>query len=235
MTFQQELNSWLSPSPTDVQSPPEINSKAPSSSKLPLPNSNRKPTIITFLRHCGCPVSFCFPLYTYTTLLASYSLYLSSSNGLILKSTSQFKPQLTISLFQFAEKTFLTLRNLATSYPNINIIAISHSTSSSTDTWVESLGGAGPIQVVVDSDREIYAQWGLGTSSAWHVLNPWSMFSVFKLGREEQIWNRPTESGSRWQTSGSWVVDKEGIVKGGGVAKSADEIMNFEEAIKLIE
>ncbi|TGO30542.1 hypothetical protein BPAE_0005g01380 [Botrytis paeoniae] len=190
MTFQQELNSWFSPSPTDVQLPPEINSKAPSSSKLPFPNPNGKPTIITFLRHCGCP---------------------------------------------FAEKTFLTLRNLAASHPNINIIAISHSTTSSTDTWVDSLDGAGSIQVIVDSDREIYAQWGLGTSSAWHVLNPWSMFSVFKLGREEKIWNRPTESGNRWQTSGSWVVDKEGIVKGGGVAKSADDIMNFEEAIKLIE
>ncbi|KAG4030518.1 hypothetical protein MFRU_012g02510 [Monilinia fructicola] len=192
MTFQQELNSWLSPPPTDVKSPPEINSKAPSSSKLTFPNTNGKPTIITFLRHCGCP---------------------------------------------FAEKTFLTLRTLATSHPNIQFIALSHSTQSSTDTWLQSIGGASPsnLQVIVDSDREIYAQWGLGTSSTWHILNPWSMFSVFKLGREEQIWNRPTESGNRWQMSGSWVVDKEGIVKGGGVAKSADDIMDFEEALKLVE
>ncbi|KAB8296845.1 hypothetical protein EYC80_002256 [Monilinia laxa] len=192
MTFQQELNSWLSPSPTDVQSPPEINSKAPSSSKLTFPNPNGKPAIITFLRHCGCP---------------------------------------------FAEKTFLTLRTLATSHPNTHFIVLSHSAQSSTDTWLQSIGGASPsnLQVIVDSDREIYAQWGLGTSSAWHILNPWSMFSVFKLGREEQIWNRPTESGNRWQMSGNWVVDKEGIVKGGGVAKSADDIMDFEEALKLVE
>ncbi|KAA8568766.1 hypothetical protein EYC84_007760 [Monilinia fructicola] len=174
MTFQQELNSWLSPPPTDVKSPPEINSKAPSSSKLTFPNTNGKPTIITFLRHCGCP---------------------------------------------FAEKTFLTLRTLATSHPNIQFIALSHSTQSSTDTWLQSIGGASPFK----SPR---------TSSTWHILNPWSMFSVFKLGREEQIWNRPTESGNRWQMSGSWVVDKEGIVKGGGVAKSADDIMDFEEALK---
>lgn len=58
---------------------------------------------------------------------------------------------------------------------------------------------------------------------------------MFKLGRQEKIWNRPTESGSRWQTSGSWIVDREGIVKGGGIAKSADDIMDFEEAVRLVE
>ncbi|QSZ30574.1 hypothetical protein DSL72_000130 [Monilinia vaccinii-corymbosi] len=192
MTFQQELNSWLFPPPTNVQPPPEINSKAPSSSKLAFPNANGKPTIITFLRHCGCP---------------------------------------------FAEKTILTLRTLAPSHPNTHFIALSHSTQSSTETWLQSIGGATPpnLQVTVDADREIYAQWGLGASSAWHILNPWSVLSVFKLGREDKIWNRPTESGSRWQMSGSWVVDREGIVKGGGVAKSADDIMDFEEAVKLVK
>jgi hypothetical protein len=60
------------------------------------------------------------------------------------------------------------------------------------------------------------------------------MMSAFELGRGEKIWNRPTESGSRWQTSGSWVVDGEGIVKGGGAAKSADDIMDFEGAVKLV-
>ncbi|EDO04874.1 hypothetical protein SS1G_07357 [Sclerotinia sclerotiorum 1980 UF-70] len=167
MTFQQELNSWLPQSPTDVQSPPEINSKAPSSSKLSFPNPNGKSTIITFLRHCGCPP-----------------------------------------------------------YP--------HSSATSTSAWITSLGGAGPIQIIIDPEREIYAQWGLGSSSAWHVLNPRSMLSVFRLGREEKIWNRLTESGSRWQMSGSWVVDGEGIVKGGGVARSADDIMDFEEVVKLV-
>lgn len=61
------------------------------------------------------------------------------------------------------------------------------------------------------------------------------MLSVWKLGHEEEIWNRPTESGNRWQTSGSWVVNGEGTVKGGGVAESADDVMDFGEAIKLVE
>jgi hypothetical protein len=31
------------------------------------------------------------------------------------------------------------------------------------------------IDIIVDSDREIYAQWGLGVSSAWYVLSPFTL------------------------------------------------------------
>lgn len=72
-------------------------------------------------------------------------------------------------------------------------------------------------------------------SSAWHVLNPWSMFSVYTLGKKEGIWNRPTESGNRWQTSGSFAVDGEGVVKWGGVAKAADDVPYFMEALMAVE
>jgi hypothetical protein len=37
-----------------------------------------------------------------------------------------------------------------------------------------------------------------------------------KLGKEEGIWNRPTESGNRWQTGGNYGVDKNGIVQWNG-------------------
>lgn len=81
----------------------------------------------------------------------------------------------------------------------------------------------------------MFARWGLGMSSLWHVLNPWSLWSVYRLGKEEGIWNRPTESGSRWQTAGSFAIDREGNVKWGRVAQSADEIPKFEDAVKAIE
>merc|ERR1712093_799611 len=55
MTFQQELSSWAFPKSVSTSPVPEIWSKAPSSSKLSLSSSDRKPTIVTFLRHCGCP------------------------------------------------------------------------------------------------------------------------------------------------------------------------------------
>jgi len=88
------------------------------------------------------------------------------------------------------------------------------------------------VEIIVDTDREIYAKYGLGVSSAWHVLNPWSMYSVYKLGKTEEIWNKPTESGTRWQTSGSFAVDRNGVVKWAQVAKAADDIPDFENALK---
>ena len=91
------------------------------------------------------------------------------------------------------------------------------------------------MEVIVDSDREIYARWGLGVSNFWHVLNPWGMWNVYKLGKKDNIWNRPTESGTRWQTSGSFAIDKDGRVRWGQPAPSADWIPDFEEAIRAIK
>lgn len=133
-----------------------------------------------------------------------------------------------------AEKSFLELRNFANEHQDANFVAVSHSNELSTEKWVLSVGGAGDTQVIVDHEREIYGQWGLGTSSIWHVLSPWSMYNVFKLGKSDNIWNKPTESGSRWQTSGSFAVDKDGIVTWVNVAKAADEIPDITEALKSV-
>jgi len=57
---------------------------------------------------------------------------------------------------------------------------------------------------------------------------------VWKLGREEGIWNRPTESGSRWQISGSFAVDGEGVVRWGGAASRADDVPDFEKAVEAL-
>ena len=58
---------------------------------------------------------------------------------------------------------------------------------------------------------------------------------MYLLGKGEGIWNRPTESGSRWQTSGSWGVDREGVVRWGGVAKAADDVPTFEGAVQVLK
>ncbi|PBP28746.1 hypothetical protein BUE80_DR000275, partial [Diplocarpon rosae] len=36
-----------------------------------------------------------------------------------------------------------------------------------------------------------------------------TLWEAYALGKREGIWNRPTESGSRWQTAGSFAVDGE--------------------------
>ena len=132
-----------------------------------------------------------------------------------------------------AEKTFLELRKLAAKHPEINFLAISHSDQEATDKWIISSGGQWDVEVIVDAERESYAQWGLGVSSAWHVLNPWSLWSVRKVG-QEGIYVKPVESGSRWQTSGSYAIDGRGVVKWARVAPAADDIPNFKEALEAL-
>lgn len=80
------------------------------------------------------------------------------------------------------------------------------------------------MEVVVDNKREIYGKYGLGIASFWHVLNPWSMGEVFRLAREEKIANRPTESGTRWQTSGVFAIDSAGTVKYSHPSKTTDDL-----------
>jgi hypothetical protein len=193
MTFQQELSSWFAPRDSQtIPDPPQINSKAPSTPKIPLSSST--PTIIAFLRHCGCP---------------------------------------------FAEKTFLNLRETARAHRSTTFLAVSHSSQSATETWLASLPQAGSepdnLRVVVDEEREVYRAWGLGVSNYGHVLSIGGLSAVWRLGREEGIWNRPTESGSRWQTAGWFGVDGGGVVRWGRKAEGSEEIPDFEEGARAVE
>ncbi|KAK5175540.1 uncharacterized protein LTR77_000679 [Saxophila tyrrhenica] len=138
----------------------------------------------------------------------------------------------------FAEKTFLNFREIAKDNKDLDFIAVSHSDEEATTTWLRSLPQAGSepsnLRIVVDDKVEIYAAWGLGISSFAHTLSPASMYSVWKLGRTEGVWNRPTESGSRWQTAGTYSVDGDGVVRWGGPAQRADDIPDLEAAVQSV-
>ncbi|KAJ7073253.1 hypothetical protein B0H15DRAFT_793093 [Mycena belliarum] len=189
MTFRQELASFRIPEAKPTCVVPQAGSVAPSSEKLLVPNNNRCPTVVIFLRHCGCP---------------------------------------------FAEKTFKNLRATAAGAPGIRFVAVSHSDRDATDRWLEAVGGKGEVEIIVDPEREIFAQWGLGLSSFWHFLSPPGLWAAYRLGKDEGIWNGPTESGNRWQTSGCFAMDREGIVRWGGAMQRADEIPNLAEAVKML-
>lgn len=60
MTYSTEASSWCSPKPVELSAAPRIGNLALSCPELPLPAANGKPTIVTFLRHCGCPGSYIF-------------------------------------------------------------------------------------------------------------------------------------------------------------------------------
>lgn len=87
----------------------------------------------------------------------------------------------------FAEKTFQSLRAAASAHPSIDFVAVSHSDQSATGKWLEAVGGADKVRIIVDAERELFAHWGLGVSSFWHVLSPASMWSVYQLGKEQGI------------------------------------------------
>ncbi|TKA24872.1 hypothetical protein B0A50_06601 [Salinomyces thailandicus] len=192
MSFSQEFSSWFAPKGPPIAQVPVPGTPAPKTPKLTL--RPQTPTILAFLRHCGCP---------------------------------------------FAEKTFLNLRETAQSHQNLDFLAISHSSPQATETWLKSLPQAGSepsnLRVIVDEELEAYAAWGLGTAGFAHVLSPAGLYGVWALGKAEGIWNRPTESGSRWQVSGAFGVDGEGIVRWGGAAGRADERFDFEEGVRVVE
>lgn len=133
-----------------------------------------------------------------------------------------------------AEKTFRDFRESAEKNPSIKYIAMSHSDEQSTQNWLKGVGGAGDVQVIVDYERGTYSAWGLGTSSFWHVLSPGGLKALYDLGNKTGIWNRPTESGNRWQTAGNWAVDGDGIVRWGKINERADDIPDFEELVKSV-
>ncbi|KAL9116052.1 MAG: hypothetical protein Q9227_000420 [Pyrenula ochraceoflavens] len=137
--------------------------------------------------------------------------------------------------YAVAEKAFTELRSLADLYPDIYCVAVSHSDQSSTNKWLEAVGGAGNVNVVVDFERLIYADWGLGIASWSHVLAPSALWGAVQIAREEGIYNRPTESGSRWQTAGSFGVDANGTIKWVDVSETAPHVSDFYDCLETLK
>lgn len=88
------------------------------------------------------------------------------------------------------------------------------------------------LQVIVDTERESYAAWGLGTSGFMHVLG--SIPGASKLGKDKGINVRPTESGSRWQTAGNFAVDSEGMIRWSRKDQRADDMPDFQDGLHAL-
>lgn len=81
----------------------------------------------------------------------------------------------------------------------------------------------------------MYADWGLGVSNSWHLINPAVGIAARKLGTQEGIWGREVDpSGNYWQTGGSWATDKMGTVRWGAASTSAADIPNLDEACSVL-
>lgn len=208
-SMQKELASFQSLTAKDIAPVPLVGDKGPISDQIDFTGNKR--TIVTFLRHCGCPCTL-----------------------QIRAMPPDHQPRLT-NLTPVAEKTFRRLTAFSVKHPEVRCIAVSHSSPEATDRWVVAVGGEWEVEVVVDPGRELYAQWGLGPSTAWHALSPWTLYRAYRLGQDEGIWNRATESGSRWQTGGVFAVDEAGFVRHARVAATADEVPDFDEVLAALD
>ncbi|KAK7914507.1 hypothetical protein PG985_012210 [Apiospora marii] len=93
----------------------------------------------------------------------------------------------------FAQKSFLALRALANRHQGkITCVAVSHSSRDATRKWMDLLGGAWNVEVLIDEDRAIYAAWGLGLGSVWYMFNP----TTFSQGWKEKGWLGEKVAGS---------------------------------------
>ncbi|SPQ22549.1 0641606f-0944-4693-9c77-29be4c8c5742 [Thermothielavioides terrestris] len=134
----------------------------------------------------------------------------------------------------FAEKTFKLLTNFSNHHPEVHCVAVSQSSQADTDKWIVQVGGEWEVQVIIDEARDLYHAWGLGIGSTWYTMNPKALWSAWKLGTEEGIWNRAADSGSRWQVGGAFAVDAGGFVRWVRPSASADDVPDFQEALKAL-
>jgi hypothetical protein len=131
------------------------------------------------------------------------------------------------------------MRNATAQHPNVNFIAVSHSDQPSAEKWLEAIGGPGELHqalwLLLYAEREIFAKWGLGAVSWGHVLSLAGLLGVWKIGKEKGIWNRPTESGSRWQCSGHWATDGRDLCAGEALRQGQMKSLILRRRLMLYE
>lgn len=130
---------------------------------------------------------------------------------------------------------------------------MSHSSPAATQKWLDLLGGAWNVQVVVDEDRALYAAWGLGLSTLWYYFNPTTQGAAWRdktgwlgsrvatsVGRGAVTEQEQGQEGvggglgNKWQEGGAWAVDGNGVVVWGGRAERADEVLDLAAGFKAL-
>ena len=158
----------------------------------------------------------------------------------------------------------MALRSIANRHPDtMRCIAVSHSSAHATQKWIDLMGGAWNVEVVVDEDRSLYAAWGLGVASLMYLFHPAAQVQGWKetgwLGDEVAAAVNRTQGlaarqrsafdddddddgednsgvmGSKWQEAGAFAVDGKGTVIWGGKATRSDDMMNLEEGARILQ
>jgi hypothetical protein len=235
---------WLAPPPPPipVAECPKVGDLAPLDRDRKLVFGGGKNVLVVFLRCVGCACVFPNPR------ASPFRSCCHATN---------------FSLLAVAQKTFLNLRTVANKHANeLTCVAVSHSSEQATKKWLDMLGGAWNVQIVIDEDRSIYAAWGLGLGSVWYVLNPTTQVQSWKetgwLGEKVagaikrtatggraatyttggsgviDVEGPATVMGNKWQTAGAWAVNGRGTVIWGGKALRADDVLDLEGGLAAL-
>ncbi|KAI6781927.1 uncharacterized protein J7T54_005137 [Emericellopsis cladophorae] len=149
----------------------------------------------------------------------------------------------------FAQKTFLALRSIANRHVGtIRCVAVSHSSPHATKKWIDMIGGAWDVEVLIDEQRSLYASWGLGLGNFMYLFHPAAQAQAWKekgwLGDEVAAAVTRTSAvaeedeggvlGNKWQEAGAFAVDTKGTVVWGGKATRSDDMMNLDEGAMIL-
>lgn len=202
-SLARKLGSFRRPPELDLESVPTVGEEAPGRPRLAM----GQPRVIVFLRHIGCA---------------------------------------------FGEATLDRLASTAREHPDVEFVAITHGDPEIATEWCEEIGlgtvtlaGADAsvsmchdvtdtgVRMLVDEDRSLYAEWGLGRAGWWHLLHP--RVTVGSIRAMLAGYRDRTTSGNRWQQSGLFAVDADGVVRSVHVAKTADDLPNVDVAVSFLD
>jgi hypothetical protein len=202
----QRLASFRRPDGPAVGEPPAVGEAAPTRPRL----AAGEPRVVLFLRHTGCA---------------------------------------------FGEHMLEEFRATAREHPDVQFVAITHGDPDAATAWCESLGlervtvsnaaaedavdqwcrdpEADNLRVLVDEDRELYAEWGLGLGGLRHLLRPTvvrNLLRALRSGAKDR-----TPSGTRWQRAGMFGVDPDGTVRTRYIADYAGDLPDIEVAPSFLD
>jgi hypothetical protein len=120
----------------------------------------------------------------------------------------------------FAENTVRQLRTWAAQHPNVAVLVVSHASAAATAQWCDTIGGSDGLRLIIDTQRTLHAEWGVGLSGFWHFAGPSSLFGVIAL-LSKGIRNR-SAAGTRWQRAAVFLIDGNQVIWS-HVPRSAEE------------
>ncbi len=124
------------------------------------------------------------------------------------------------------------LRERAARSPELSWLAISHASAEQTERWAQALGGAGAVRLACDPSRGCYAEWGLERTSLGHFLGRRSLRAVAGLAREGVRNRHP--AGTRWQSAGTFALDRDGIVRWRALPEHAGDLPDLDAALAAV-